>query len=109
TFSSALRYAEEMRDRMGDLPHAYTLPFNFIRKMACNFGWDWGPTLVTAGIWRPIYLQAWNTGRLKSVRPQVLRAEINGAKVKVLADIERAQNGPLTVTATLTAPDKKTF
>ena len=33
-------------------PTPYPEPFNFIRKMACNFGWDWGPTLVTAGIWQ---------------------------------------------------------
>ena len=25
--------------------------------MACNFGWDWGPDLGTAGIWRPVLLR----------------------------------------------------
>ena len=58
------RYAEAQRDRLGDRPNAYPEPFNFIRKMACNFGWDWGPTLVTAGIWQPIGLHAWSTARL---------------------------------------------
>ena len=45
-------------ERLGDRPNAYPEPFNFIRKMACNFGWDWGPTLVTAGIWQDIGLQS---------------------------------------------------
>lgn len=36
----------------------------YIRKMPCNFGWDWGPTLVTCGIWRPVSLIAFDTARL---------------------------------------------
>lgn len=39
-----------------------------IRKEQCNFGWDWGPVLVTAGIWLPIRLCAWNTARISEVR-----------------------------------------
>ena len=30
----------------------YPHPFNAVRKMACSFGWDWGPDLQTAGIWK---------------------------------------------------------
>ena len=40
----------------------------WIRKAQCNFGWDWGPTLVTCGIWRPIALVAWDAARLGEVR-----------------------------------------
>ena len=29
----------------------------YVRKMACAFGWDWGPIAVTAGIWRGIRLE----------------------------------------------------
>ena len=39
-----------------------------IRKQQCQFGWDWGPRLVTAGIWRDIRLEAWTGNRLESVR-----------------------------------------
>lgn len=46
----------------GALPGAH-----FIRKMQCNFGWDWGPCLVTCGIWRPIRLVAFSTARLADV------------------------------------------
>ena len=30
---------------------------NFVRKEQCDFGWDWGPCFVPAGIWLPIYIQ----------------------------------------------------
>ncbi len=39
-----------------------------IRKQQCQFGWDWGPRFVTAGIWRDIRLEAWSANRLESVR-----------------------------------------
>jgi beta-mannosidase len=29
----------------------------FVRKAPCHFGWDWGPTLLTVGIWRPVRLE----------------------------------------------------
>ncbi len=70
-FESAIRYAERWRDELGSRPGPYSEPFNFIRKMACNFGWDWGPKLVTAGIWRPIGLHAWSVARLAEVRPLI--------------------------------------
>ncbi|MDR1145026.1 MAG: hypothetical protein LBK71_02700, partial [Verrucomicrobiales bacterium] len=39
-----------------------------IRKQQCQFGWDWGPRLVTAGVWRPIYLAGHDGVRIESVR-----------------------------------------
>ena len=32
----------------------------YVRKEPCNFGWDWGPTLITCGIWRKIELVAFD-------------------------------------------------
>ncbi|MGW1125015.1 glycosyl hydrolase 2 galactose-binding domain-containing protein [Streptomyces sp. NPDC002526] len=67
-FTAPYTYAEELRDRLGDRPGAYAEPYAFIRKMACNFGWDWGPTLVTSGIWRPVALETWSGPRIASVK-----------------------------------------
>jgi beta-mannosidase len=46
--ASATAYAEAERQRLGDRPTAHPAPYNFVRKMACSFGWDWGPDLRTA-------------------------------------------------------------
>ncbi|MEU5828603.1 glycoside hydrolase family 2 protein [Micromonospora tulbaghiae] len=97
-FASPYRYAEAHRDRLGDRPNAYPEPFHFIRKTACNFGWDWGPTLVTAGIWQDIGLHAWSTARLASVRPLVTVVDGTG-RVELRAEVERAGDEPLTVRA----------
>ncbi|MET0492449.1 MAG: glycoside hydrolase family 2 protein [Actinoplanes sp.] len=99
-FASAYSYAEAQRDRLGDRPNAYPEPFNFIRKMACNFGWDWGPTLVTAGIWQGIGLQTWAVARLAEVRPQVTVAGGTG-RVEVRVRLQRDTPGPVTLTATV--------
>ncbi|WP_326560541.1 glycoside hydrolase family 2 protein [Micromonospora sp. NBC_01796] len=95
-FDSAYRYAEGLRDSLGDRPNAYPEPFNFIRKMACNFGWDWGPTLVTAGIWQPIELHTWSVARLAEVRPLVTVTD-NTGRVEAVVTVERAAAEPLTV------------
>ncbi|QEH33969.1 Exo-beta-D-glucosaminidase precursor [Aquisphaera giovannonii] len=39
----------------------------YVRKEPCNFGWDWGPTLITCGIWRPIGLVSFDAARLDDV------------------------------------------
>ncbi len=29
---------------------------SFVRKVQCMYGWDWGPRLVSCGVWRPVEL-----------------------------------------------------
>lgn len=91
-FSSAYDEAEAVRALTGDRPNVYPEPFQYIRKMASSFGWDWGPTLVTAGIWRPVRLEHWSTARLASVRPLVTVDETTG-HVEVRLQVERTTRG----------------
>ncbi|MET8850788.1 glycoside hydrolase family 2 protein [Amycolatopsis sp. NPDC004625] len=97
----ALEHAEAVERALGDRPHAYPHPFNMIRKMACSFGWDWGPDLQTAGIWRPVRLERWRDARLASVRPLVTVDDDGTGRVTVHADVERASHAPLDVTVTI--------
>src|SRR3546814_7238641 len=58
-----------------------------MRKMACNFGWDRGPTLVTAGIWKTIQLESWSKARSAGVRPEVTLEGADG-RVRAHVDVE---------------------
>jgi beta-mannosidase len=107
-FGSPYSYAEERRAELGDRPGAYDEPYQFIRKMACNFGWDWGPTLVTSGIWRRIGLHSWSGARLAAVRPLVTLDGRDG-RVEAHVTVELAggerPDAPLTVTASVAGVD----
>ncbi len=103
SFSSALAHAEKAEAALGQRAHVNQHPFNMIRKMACSFGWDWGPDLQTAGIWRPVRLERWHTARLAQVRPIVTVTGTTG-HVEVHAGIEWAdQPADLTVQITVGA------
>ena len=41
--------------------------FPQLRKAHCSFGWDWGPRLPDAGIWRPVYLTGVEAARITNV------------------------------------------
>ncbi|MGC9440450.1 glycoside hydrolase family 2 protein [Streptomyces sp. WG5] len=91
-FASAYDEAAAVRARTGERPNVYPEPFQYIRKMASSFGWDWGPTLVTAGIWRPVRLERWSTARLAGVRPLVT-VEGGTGRVEVRVEVERTARG----------------
>ncbi|GAA1550694.1 glycoside hydrolase family 2 protein [Kribbella hippodromi] len=68
-FEGPVAAAEAARAKNGNWPHTNHHPYNQLRKMASNFGWDWGPDVATAGIWRPIRIESWSGVRIDSVRP----------------------------------------
>ncbi len=76
-FASARRYIEARR--RWHAPKEINDPVGgctVIRKQQCQFGWDWGPRLVTAGIWRDLRLEGWSGNRLEGVRvTQIHRAD----------------------------------
>lgn len=45
---------------------------NFIRKEQCSFSWDWGPSFPTQGIWKPIYLRAFNSAVMDTAAVEVV-------------------------------------
>ncbi|MEV5962810.1 glycoside hydrolase family 2 protein [Kribbella sp. NPDC051952] len=76
-FAGPVTAAEAIRAKVGDWPHTNLHPYNELRKMASNFGWDWGPDVATVGIWRPIRIESWSGVRIDSVRPL---ASVDGSR-----------------------------
>lgn len=70
-FRSPLKYMDDARAACADtityVPTGGMPGSNFIRKAHSMFGWDWGPQLPDAGIWRDIALQAGPGAKLEDV------------------------------------------
>jgi beta-mannosidase len=98
--ASATAYAEAERQRLGERPTAHPAPYNFVRKMACSFGWDWGPDLRTAGLLKPVRLERWSVARLARVRPLITIDGVGTGRVELRIDLERLDpHAPLTLVA----------
>ena len=68
---------------------------NRIRKSQCNYGWDWGPMCVTAGIWRPIGLVAFSTGRVTEMQITQDHSQKGVVTLNIRAAVETASSIPL--------------
>ena len=99
SFRSATRHCDALRASEGDWPSAsFDRPFNYLRKMACSWGWDWGPWLTTAGIWRPVTLCGWSTDRLVSVRPTARVTQDDRGSIELAIATATGSGGSVIVT-----------
>ena len=67
-FYSPVKFVNEAhkKNKVGGSSHSLD-GFPQLRKAHCMFGWDWGPRLPDAGIWRNISLAGIKTARIDSV------------------------------------------
>ncbi|WP_345801725.1 glycoside hydrolase family 2 protein [Microbacterium sp. AZCO] len=87
-FRAPVPYANSQSLELGARPRPYPLPYEAIRKSACNFGWDWGIATYTSGLWRGVRLESWSAARLAEVRVTAA-PEGDGGVVEVVATVER--------------------
>jgi len=65
-FQSAVNTGKELAKKVPfTMPES---PRSFVRKAQYQFGWDWGPRLVTAGIWKDVTLEFWNNAKIITVK-----------------------------------------
>lgn len=65
----------------------------FTRKAGYHYGWDWGPRFVTSGIWRPVYLQAWNNAKINNL--QIVQQSVSAEKavLKGIFEVQSTASG----------------
>lgn len=103
-FDSPVRRGQEMEAKLpyrlpGSSPH--------VRKAPYHFGWDWGPRLVTSGIWRPLALEAWEGGRIREIEIRQDFVEKNRVILRVRTSLLSDRNQKLAVKATVSG--KRSF
>ena len=57
----------------------------FTRKAPYHYGWDWGPRLVTSGIWQPINIKTWNYFNIEDL---YIRQKSLNESANLVAEIE---------------------
>ncbi|MBC8172208.1 MAG: glycoside hydrolase family 2 protein, partial [Anaerolineae bacterium] len=96
--AAPMPYARQMDAEKGEMA-GWVEPMRinsggWIRKEPCNFGWDWGPKMVTSGIWRDVEPVAFNTARLNDVLIQQEHAS-QQVRLALNLTLERTTDAPV--------------
>ena len=79
-------------------PRTKTAPKTYLRKPAYEYGWDWGPTFVTSGIWRGVQLEAWDRARINDLA--IYQRDVNRevAHLDAQVEVDASKVGPARIT-----------
>ncbi|SHH46860.1 beta-mannosidase [Chryseobacterium oranimense] len=88
-FTSAVKEGKERAKKVPfTMPES---PRSFVRKAQYQFGWDWGPRLVTTGIWKDIQLKCWNFAEIQNIKyDQNFSGNIFNLKFEIEINAENA-------------------
>lgn len=93
-------YAKSVADGSSDA----MVGFPHIRKAHCMFGWDWGPRLPDAGIWRDISIIGIEKARIQDVLVQQYHEEAK-VRLQIRTRLNSYCGDEFTVSAFVSAPD----
>lgn len=113
-FLSPVTYAEEQAKK-----YPYKVPpdcpppvqngechFNFIRKEAASFSWDWGPSFPSMGIWKNITLEAYEGSVLRYVNTDTkLKNDVWLLQVNIVVNAPSLSSPPINGHATIEIPE----
>lgn len=90
-FKSSVNVGKELAKKVPfTMPES---PRSFVRKAQYQFGWDWGPRLVTAGIWKEVKLEFWNHAKLENLKIEQKILTKQRADLNIHAEIFAEKEG----------------
>ncbi len=95
-FQSPINYSMDEEQRYGKLPVALNSQRVYIRKAQYSFGWDWGPSFPTMGIWRNVYLEKVKKASIKNFYFDTVNINDKSAEVEIRFDVEYKLDEKLT-------------
>ena len=105
TISFTFRPPAPEAERLGQDPEVASIPWcsnsvirhnNLIRKVICHGGWDWGITLIVAGVYEDIRLTAVDQARIDYLYAEQRHGDGEVA-VTAIAEVSALQDGPQTI------------
>ena len=87
-FASPIGFLQGKGTEFNSPTKAILLNSSWIRKEPCNFGWDWGPKLVTCGIWRDIELIAYDLTKIQDININQEHSQTNGVGLFIQTEVE---------------------
>lgn len=78
---------------------------NYVRKANYQYGWDWGPRIVTEGVWQPVHLDSWNNARVDDFHIDQKYVARDAAQVDAQFDIEADASKTLHISVDAVGPD----
>jgi beta-mannosidase len=106
-FVSAENYAKKQEKLNGKLPVALRSERVHIRKAQYSFGWDWGPTFITMGIWRSVYLQQPDVYSIEDLTFDTLSISESKALVRLKAGINKPFSSGIKIIVSLSGTKSK--
>ncbi|MDH6253124.1 beta-mannosidase [Chryseobacterium sp. H1D6B] len=90
-FKSAVNEGKKLAEKVPfTMPES---PRSFVRKAQYQFGWDWGPRLVTAGIWKDVQLNFWNNAKIENVKVEQKNLTKQKADLRIQTEIFAVKEG----------------
>lgn len=94
-FRSAVNTGKQLAEKVPfTMPES---PRSFVRKAQYQFGWDWGPRLVTAGIWKEVHLNFWNQAKLENIKIEQKTITRKKAELNIYTEISADNEGKYSV------------
>ena len=105
-FASPIKYAQAQEEKYGKLYVEVNTERVYTRKAQYSYGWDWGPSFPTMGIYKPVFILQRNNTSIRNSKFQTIEISKDKAIVEIDIEIEGSINPDSILEVSLSFKDK---